>query len=88
MARAGERDDRDAHEGLLAWILRAPLASRVALQADLQILLRASRIRTSTWCRSACIWLARANGMIETLTKVFSLRCRTRAARLSCRAAG
>ena len=53
MARAGERDDRDAHEGLLASISRARRSPLVSLQADVQILLRASRIRTSTWLQPA-----------------------------------
>ena len=73
MARAGERDDRDAHEGLLAWILRAPLASPRSIRSG--ILYPPVRQCGCSLQRHAvaCV-VARANGMIETLTKVFSLR--------------
>ena len=93
MARAGERDDRDAHEGLLASISRArrsPLVSRCRATCRSCCAHRAFERQCGCSLQRhavACV-VARANGMIETFTKVFSLRSRARAARLSCRAAG
>jgi len=79
MARAGERDDRDAHEGLLASMSRArrsPLVSRCRLTCRSCCAHRAFERQCGCSLQRhavACV-VARANGMIETLTKVFSLR--------------
>ena len=77
--RAGERDDRDVHEGLLASISRArrsPLVSRCRATCRSCCAHRAfeRQCGCSLQRHAVACAVARANGMIETLTKVFSLR--------------